>query len=375
MSYVSNPDDFDTLVDHANGADYENIPVKLKKEIKDHVDEATAMADNVTKQTVEMAASDTFKAMDGVADAERFYAPSPTTWKDFKRREVSHIHETLNDLSYLINKNVNEVKENITDAIVEKTGSVVKSFRDATEVLTAQKEVIKEETMDMHDTLKNINQNVRALDALLLKSDNEEIRKLVTSIKADSQDAIDSFSHIYTHQANRALQPERCKEVLLEAKDTMKSYAEVLNTYVDMSKAFVKNKADNMVKSVVTKVSDAAKKTRTFMSSLKNKLSRGIEKGKKAFDTVNNFRMAIVITSYDKRDAEQQNTLDGVANMLMTPVSKHFVEKMAKSGLDNANAQKAIDFAVDSFKNTLTEIASKDKYQKMFKENSAAVAR
>lgn len=375
MSYVSSVDEFETLVDNANGVEYAKIPSILKKEIQEHVTEATANADAVTKDTVERAANETYEAMDDVAKKENFCVPSPATWKEFKEKEVSHIHETLNDLSYLVGKNAKEVKESIMDAVMEKTGSVVKAFRDATQVLNIKKEQIDVETKDMHKMLLNINHNVQALDAMLLDSKNDDIYKLLQSIKADSQEAISSFSQIYSHNQNlnRSFRPARAKEILISAKDTMQSYGEVLSTYVDMSRSYVENKAHEMVASVVGKVSEAAKKTSSFMSSLKNKLARGIEKGKEAFATVKNLRLAI--TPYDKRDADKADSLDGITNGLLTPISKNIVEEIAKSGFDSKMAQKAIEAATEQFKTSLTELAGKDKYQKMFKENAVAVAR
>lgn len=367
MSYVSSLDDFRVALDSANGATYENIPAMLKKELQEHITAATESLDEVSKEAINQAAKETLDAIDKVSSAENMYVPSPKLWESFKENELTHIHETLTTLENRENKN--DFESGVDCAI-----GIIKSFHDATEKLGQGKDNIQDESKDMKKMLVNLNNNILALNAVLMKTDNSELLAALNDIKKNSQESINMFSQIYSanQQNNRSFRTVRAKEILLSAKDTMKSYGDAVQVYLDYGKTCLQNKKEEVLHNITSKVSDIAKKTTSFMSSLKQKLTRTMEKGKEAYETVKNLRISI--TPYDKRDMSR-DTLDGISHGMLAPMTANIVEEIAKSGFDNNMATKAIDKVAESFKATLTEVASKDKYQKMFKENGVAMAR
>ena len=99
---VEDYDEFAARLQKANGEEYAKIPEEFKQETQAHVEEATAQAPPVVRNSVQQEANKLYDKVDETREKEQYYTPSPKTWQEFKRSEMTHINQALNSLGKLV---------------------------------------------------------------------------------------------------------------------------------------------------------------------------------------------------------------------------------------------------------------------------------
>ena len=193
---VEDYDEFAARLQKANGEEYAKIPEEFKQETQAHVEEATAQAPPVVRNSVQQEANKLYDKVDETREKEQYYTPSPKTWQEFKRSEMAHINQALNSLGELVGKSATNVKENMTsrlDEVMDRTTKVIHSFRHAASFLHREQKRIETESLEMNEDIQRIQKNLKEIQNMMAYAQDPEIQKKGEGILKDTVEMMKNF--------------------------------------------------------------------------------------------------------------------------------------------------------------------------------------
>ena len=374
---VEDYDAFNERLQKANGEEYEKIPEELKQETQAHVEEATAQATPVIRNTVQKAADTLYEKVDETREREQYYTPSPKTWQDFKRSEMTHIHQALNSLGELVGKSATNAKENLTnrlDEVMDRTTKVVHSLRHATSFLHREQKRIETESLEMNEDIQRIQKNLKELQNMMAYAQDPEIQKKGEGILKETVEMMKNFGEMYALSQDRSkkYRPFRVAEHMEAARDAIHKTRIEMDTYLTTAKTAVATKSESVLKNMIGKIQKAAKKGRLFMTSLKESVSRGIQKGKDAYSTISKMHLALVL---EKEEPSKIEDVEITKPESLQRMTDDMVEKMAKSGMTQEQIEAFSKNFVKEVQKKLDAATKKPQTQEMTKENAKSQAR
>lgn len=374
---VEDYDAFNERLQKANGEEYEKIPEELKQETQAHVEEATAQATPVIRNTVQKAADTLYEKVDETREKEQYFTPSPKTWQEFKRSEMAHIHQALNSLGELVGKSATNAKENLTnrlDEVMDRTTKVVHSLRHATSFLHREQKRIETESLEMNEDIQRIQKNLKELQNMMAYAQDPEIQKKGEGILKETVEMMKNFGEMYALSQDRSkkYRPFRVAEHMEAARDAIHKTRIEMDTYLTTAKTAVATKSESVLKNMIGKIQKAAKKGRSFMTSLKESVSRGIQKGKDAYSTISKMHLALVL---EKEEPSKIEDVEITKPESLQRMTDDMVEKMAKSGMTQEQIEAFSKNFVKEVQKKLDAATKKPQTQEMTKENAKSQAR
>lgn len=374
---VEDYDAFNERLQKANGEEYEKIPEELKQETQAHVEEATAQATPVIRNTVQKAADTLYEKVDETREKEQYFTPSPKTWQEFKRSEMAHIHQALNSLGELVGKSATNAKENLTnrlDEVMDRTTKVVHSLRHATSFLHREQKRIETESLEMNEDIQRIQKNLKELQNMMAYAQDPEIQKKGEGILKETVEMMKNFGEMYALSQDRSkkYRPFRVAEHMEAARDAIHKTRIEMDTYLTTAKTAVATKSESVLKNMIGKLQKAAKKGRSFMTSLKESVSRGIQKGKDAYSTISKMHLALVL---EKEEPSKIEDIEITKPESLQRMTDDMVEKMAKSGMTQEQIEAFSKNFVKEVQKKLDAATKKPQTQEMTKENAKSQAR
>lgn len=374
---VEDYDAFNERLQKANGEEYEKIPEELKQETQAHVEEATAQATPVIRNTVQKAADTLYEKVDETREKEQYFTPSPKTWQEFKRSEMAHIHQALNSLGELVGKSATNAKENLTnrlDEVMDRTTKVVHSLRHATSFLHREQKRIETESLEMNEDIQRIQKNLKELQNMMAYAQDPEIQKKGEGILKETVEMMKNFGEMYALSQDRSkkYRPFRVAEHMEAARDAIHKTRIEMDTYLTTAKTAVATKSESVLKNMIGKLQKAAKKGRSFMTSLKESVSRGIQKGKDAYSTISKMHLALVL---EKEEPSKIEDVEITKPESLQRMTDDMVEKMAKSGMTQEQIEAFSKNFVKEVQKKLDAATKKPQTQEMTKENAKSQAR
>lgn len=374
---VEDYDAFNERLQKANGEEYEKIPEELKQETQAHVEEATAQATPAIRNTVQKAADTLYEKVDETREKEQYYTPSPKTWQEFKRSEMTHIHQALNSLGELVGKSATNAKENLTnrlDEVMDRTTKVVHSLRHATSFLHREQKRIETESLEMNEDIQRIQKNLKELQNMMAYAQDPEIQKKGEDILKETVEMMKNFGEMYALSQDRSkkYRPFRVAEHMEAARDAIHKTRIEMDTYLTTAKTAVATKSESVLKNMIGKIQKAAKKGRSFMTSLKESVSRGIQKGKDAYSTISKMHLALVL---EKEEPSKIEDVEITKPESLQRMTDDMVEKMAKSGMTQEQIEAFSKNFVKEVQKKLDAATKKPQTQEMTKENAKSQAR
>lgn len=374
---VEDYDAFNERLQKANGEEYEKIPEELKQETQAHVEEATAQATPVIRNTVQKAADTLYEKVDETREKEQYFTPSPKTWQEFKRSEMTHIHQALNSLGELVGKSATNAKENLTnrlDEVMDRTTKVVHSLRHATSFLHREQKRIETESLEMNEDIQRIQKNLKELQNMMAYAQDPEIQKKGEGILKETVEMMKNFGEMYSLSQDRSkkYRPFRVAEHMEAARDAIHKTRIEMDTYLTTAKTAVATKSESVLKNMIGKIQKAAKKGRSFMTSLKESVSRGIQKGKDAYSTISKMHLALVL---EKEEPSKIEDVEITKPESLQRMTDDMVEKMAKSGMTQEQIEAFSKNFVKEVQKKLDAATKKPQTQEMTKENAKSQAR
>lgn len=374
---VEDYDAFNERLQKANGEEYEKIPEELKQETQAHVEEATAQATPVIRNTVQKAADTLYEKVDETREKEQYYTPSPKTWQEFKRSEMTHIHQALNSLGELVGKSATNAKENLTnrlDEVMDRTTKVVHSLRHATSFLHREQKRIETESLEMNEDIQRIQKNLKELQNMMAYAQDPEIQKKGEGILKETVEMMKNFGEMYALSQDRSkkYRPFRVAEHMEAARDAIHKTRIEMDTYLTTAKTAVATKSESVLKNMIGKIQKAAKKGRSFMASLKESVSRGIQKGKDAYSTISKMHLALVL---EKEEPSKIEDVEITKPESLQRMTDDMVEKMAKYGMTQEQIEAFSKNFVKEVQKKLDAATKKPQTQEMTKENAKSQAR
>lgn len=374
---VEDYDAFNERLQKANGEEYEKIPEELKQETQAHVEEATAQATPAIRNTVQKAADTLYEKVDETREKEQYYTPSPKTWQELKRSEMTHIHQALNSLGELVGKSATNAKENLTnrlDEVMDRTTKVVHSLRHATSFLHREQKRIETESLEMNEDIQRIQKNLKELQNMMAYAQDPEIQKKGEGILRETVEMMKNFGEMYALSQDRSkkYRPFRVAEHMEAARDAIHKTRIEMDTYLTTAKTAVATKSESVLKNMIGKIQKAAKKGRSFMTSLKESVSRGIQKGKDAYSTISKMHLALVL---EKEEPSKIEDVEITKPESLQRMTDDMVEKMAKSGMTQEQIEAFSKNFVKEVQKKLDAATKKPQTQEMTKENAKSQAR
>lgn len=374
---VEDYDAFNERLQKANGEEYEKIPEELKQETQAHVEEATAQATPAIRNTVQKAADTLYEKVDETREKEQYYTPSPKTWQEFKRSEMTHIHQALNSLGGLVGKSATNAKENLTnrlDEVMDRTTKVVHSLRHATSFLHREQKRIETESLEMNEDIQRIQKNLKELQNMMAYAQDPEIQKKGEGILKETVEMMKNFGEMYALSQDRSkkYRPFRVAEHMEAARDAIHKTRIEMDIYLTTAKTAVATKSESVLKNMIGKIQKAAKKGRSFMTSLKESVSRGIQKGKDAYSTISKMHLALVL---EKEEPSKIEDVEITKPESLQRMTDDMVEKMAKSGMTQEQIEAFSKNFVKEVQKKLDAATKKPQTQEMTKENAKSQAR
>ena len=374
---VEDYDAFNERLQKANGEEYEKIPEELKQETQAHVEEATAQATPAIRNTVQKAADTLYEKVDETREKEQYYTPSPKTWQEFKRSEMTHIHQALNSLGELVGKSATNAKENLTnrlDEVMDRTTKVVHSLRHATSFLHREQKRIETESLEMNEDIQRIQKNLKELQNMMAYAQDPEIQKKGEGILKETVEMMKNFGEMYALSQDRSkkYRPFRVAEHMEAARDAIHKTRIEMDTYLTTAKTAVATKSESVLKNMIGKIQEAAKKGRSFMTSLKESVSRGIQKGKDAYSTISKMHLALVL---EKEEPSKIEDVEITKPESLQRMTDDMVEKMAKFGMTQEQIEAFSKNFVKEVQKKLDAATKKPQTQEMTKENAKSQAR
>lgn len=374
---VEDYDAFNERLQKANGEEYEKIPEELKQETQAHVEEATAQATPAIRNTVQKAADTLYEKVDETREKEQYYTPSPKTWQEFKRSEMTHIHQALNSLGELVGKSATNAKENLTnrlDEVMDRTTKVVHSLRHATSFLHREQKRIETESLEMNEDIQRIQKNLKELQNMMAYAQDPEIQKKGEGILKETVEMMKNFGEMYALSQDRSkkYRPFRVAEHMEAARDAIHKTRIEMDTYLTTAKTAVATKSESVLKNMIGKIQKAAKKGRSFMTSLKESVSRGIQKGKDAYSTISKMHLALVL---EKEEPSKIEDVEITKPESLQRMTDDMVEKMAKFGMTQEQIEAFSKNFVKEVQKKLDAATKKPQTQEMTKENAKSQAR
>lgn len=368
---VEDYDEFVARLQKANGEEYAKIPEEFKQETQAHVEEATAQAPPVVRNSVQQEANKLYDKIDETREKEQYYTPSPKTWQEFKRSEMAHINQALNSLGKLVGKSATNVKENMTsrlDEVMDRTTKVIHSFRHAASFLHREQKRIETESLEMNEDIQRIQKNLKEIQNMMAYAQDPEIQKKGEGILEDTVEMMKNFGEMYalSQEPSKKFRPFRVAEHMEVAKDAIHKTRVEMDTYLTTAKTAVATRSESVLKNMIGKLQKAAKKGRSFMTGLKNSISRGIQKGKDAYSAISKMHLALVL---EKEEPSKLEEVEIMKPENLQRMADDMVEKMAKAGMTQAEIEVFSKNFVKDVQKKLDAATKKPQTQEMTKEN------
>lgn len=374
---VEDYDEFIARLQKANGEEYAKIPEEFKQKTQAHVEEATAQAPPVIRNSVQQEANKLYDKVDETREKEQYYTPSPKTWQEFKRSEMAHVNQALNSLSKLVGKSATNVKENMTsrlDEVMDRTTKVIHSFRHAASFLHREQKRIETESLEMNEDIQRIQKNLKEIQNMMAYAQDPEIQKKGEGILKDTVEMMKNFGEMYalSQEPSKKFRPFRVAEHMEAAKDAIHKTRVEMDTYLTTAKTAVATRSESVLKNMIGKLQKAAKKGRSFMTGLKNSISRGIQKGKDAYSAISKMHLALVL---EKEEPSKLEEVEIMKPENLQRMADDMVEKMAKAGMTQAEIEAFSKNFVKDVQKKLDAATKKPQTQEMTKENEKSQAR
>lgn len=374
---VEDYDEFAARLQKANGEEYAKIPEEFKQETQAHVEEATAQAPPVVRNSVQQEANKLYDKVDETREKEQYYTPSPKTWQEFKRSEMAHVNQALNSLGKLVGKSATNVKENMTsrlDEVMNRTTKVIHSFRHAASFLHREQKRIETESLEMNEDIQRIQKNLKEIQNMMAYAQDPEIQKKGEDILKDTVEMMKNFGEMYalSQEPSKKFRPFRVAEHMEAAKDAIHKTRVEMDTYLTTAKTAVATRSESVLKNMIGKLQKAAKKGRSFMTGLKNSISRGIQKGKDAYSAISKMHLALVL---EKEEPSKLEEVEIMKPENLQRMADDMVEKMAKAGMTQAEIEAFSKNFVKDVQKKLDAATKKPQTQEMTKENEKSQAR
>ena len=374
---VEDYDEFAARLQKANGEEYAKIPEEFKQETQAHVEEATAQAPPVVRNSVQQEANKLYDKVDETREKEQYYTPSPKTWQEFNRSEMAHVNQALNSLGKLVGKSATNVKENMTsrlDEVMDRTTKVIHSFRHAASFLHREQKRIETESLEMNEDIQRIQKNLKEIQNMMAYAQDPEIQKKGEGILEDTVEMMKNFGEMYalSQEPSKKFRPFRVAEHMEAAKDAIHKTRVEMDTYLTTAKTAVATRSESVLKNMIGKLQKAAKKGRSFMTGLKNSISRGIQKGKDAYSAISKMHLALVL---EKEEPSKLEEVEIMKPENLQRMADDMVEKMAKAGMTQAEIEAFSKNFVKDVQKKLDAATKKPQTQEMTKENEKSQAR
>ena len=368
---VEDYDEFAARLQKANGEEYAKIPEEFKQETQAHVEEATAQAPPVVRNSVQQEANKLYDKVDETREKEQYYTPSPKTWQEFKRSEMAHVNQALNSLGKLVGKSATNAKENMTsrlDEVMDRTTKVIHSFRHAASFLHHEQKRIETESLEMNEDIQRIQKNLKEIQNMMAYAQDPEIQKKGEGILEDTVEMMKNFGEMYalSQEPSKKFRPFRVAEHMAAAKDAIHKTRVEMDTYLTTAKTEVATRSESVLKNMIGKLQKAAKKGRSFMTGLKNSISCGIQKGKDAYSAISKMHLALVL---EKEEPSKLEEVEIMKPENLQRMADDMVEKMAKAGMTQAEIEAFSKNFVKDVQKKLDAATKKPQTQEMTKEN------
>ena len=226
----------------------------------------------------------------------------------------------------------------------------------------------------MNEDIQRIQKNLKEIQNMMAYAQDPEIQKKGEGILEDTVEMMKNFGEMYalSQEPSKKFRPFRVAEHMEAAKDAIHKTRVEMDTYLTTAKTAVATRSESVLKNMIGKLQKAAKKGRSFMTGLKNSISRGIQKGKDAYSAISKMHLALVL---EKEEPSKLEEVEIMKPENLQRMADDMVEKMAKAGMTQAEIEAFSKNFVKDVQKKLDAATKKPQTQEMTKENEKSQAR